>query len=278
MTHKEKANELLRQKYHCSQALFGAFAEDFGLDTRLAFKLSTCFGAGLRMGEVCGCVTASMMILGLAFGFYDAQDRELEMYGNRKTREFMERFKEKMGGSNLCRDILQQDFSTKDGQAVIKQAGLVLKKCPKPIEVSIDIIEEMLAEYEKELADNQQILEEYQKEEHDYIQQEAGFSNKWDDAEIVEHDKMQKVLKKMTKQSRFQKNVSDLIYSSVRRIAFIQFDIRGFKVINDLYGEHFGDEVLYFITDKLGEICNENQYFVNLRSDVFMIVTEYSSQ
>lgn len=278
MTHKEKANELLRQKYHCSQALFGAFAEDFGLDTRLAFKLSTCFGAGLRMGEVCGCVTASMMILGLAFGFYDAQDRELEMYGNRKTREFMERFKEKMGGSNLCRDILQQDFATKDGQMVIKQAGLVLKKCPKPIEVSIDIIEEMLAEYEKELADNQQILEEYQKEEHDYIQQEAGFSNKWDDAEIVEHDKMQKVLKKMTKQSRFQKNVGDLIYSSVRRIAFIQFDIRGFKVINDLYGEHFGDEVLYFITDKLGEICNENQYFVNLRSDVFMIVTEYSSQ
>ena len=64
----------------------------------------------------------------------------------------------------------------------------------------------------------------------------------------------------------------------MRRIAFIQFDIRGFKVINDLYGEHFGDEVLYFITDKLGEICHENQYFVNLRSDVFMIVTEYGTQ
>ncbi len=54
----------------------------------------------------------------------------------------------------------------------------------------------------------------------------------------------------------------------MRRIAFIQFDIRGFKVINDLYGEHFGDEVLYFITDKLGEICHENQYFV----------TEYGTQ
>ena len=76
---------------------------------------------------------------------------------------------------------------------------------------------------------------------------------------------------RMNKLSRFQKNVGSLIYSSVRRIAFIQFDIRGFKVINDLYGEHFGDEVLYFITDKLGEICHENQYFVNLRSDEFMI-------
>ncbi len=142
VTHKEKANELLRQKYHCSQALFGAFAEDFGLDSRLAFKLSTCFGAGLRMGETCGCVTASMMILGLAFGFYDTQDRELEMYGNRRTREFMERFKEAMGGSNLCRDILQQDFATREGREVIKQAGLILKRCPKPIEASIDIADE----------------------------------------------------------------------------------------------------------------------------------------
>ena len=278
MTHKEKAETLLHQKYHCSQALFGAFAEDFGLDSRLAFKLSTCFGAGLRMGETCGCVTASMMVLGLAFGFYDTQDRELEMYGNRKTREFMERFKEAMGGSNLCRDILQQDFATKEGQAIIRQAGLILKKCPKPIEVSIEIIEEMLAEYEKELAENRQIMEEYRKEETDFKKQAEGMADKWNDADIAGHDKMQEVLKRMNKLSRFQKNVGSLIYSSVRRIAFIQFDIRGFKVINDLYGERFGDEVLYFITDKLGEICNENQYFVNLRSDVFMIVTEYGTQ
>lgn len=48
MTHKEKANQLLNQQYHCSQALFGAFAEDFGMDLKTAFKVSTCFGAGMR--------------------------------------------------------------------------------------------------------------------------------------------------------------------------------------------------------------------------------------
>ena len=47
MTHKEKAFHLLHQQYHCSQALFGAFAEDFGLDLKTALKISTCFGGGM---------------------------------------------------------------------------------------------------------------------------------------------------------------------------------------------------------------------------------------
>ena len=34
MTHTERANELLKQDYHCSQALFGAFAGDLGLDIK----------------------------------------------------------------------------------------------------------------------------------------------------------------------------------------------------------------------------------------------------
>ena len=53
MTHTERANELLKQDYHCSQALFGAFAGDLGLDIKTALKLSTCFGVGMRQG---GCL------------------------------------------------------------------------------------------------------------------------------------------------------------------------------------------------------------------------------
>ena len=75
MTHKEKAAQLLNQQYHCSQALFGAFAEDFGIDLKTAFKISTCFGGGMRQGGTCGCITASLLVLGMALGFYDSQDR-----------------------------------------------------------------------------------------------------------------------------------------------------------------------------------------------------------
>ncbi len=96
MTHIEKAEKLLHQKYHCSQALFGAFASDFGLDLKTAFKISTCFGGGMRQGGVCGCITASLMVLGLAFGLYDSQDTEQEIYGNKKTEEFIRRFTEQM--------------------------------------------------------------------------------------------------------------------------------------------------------------------------------------
>lgn len=33
--------------------------------------------------------------------------------------------------------------------------------------------------------------------------------------------------------------------------------------------------MLYWIREKLKEFCNERQFFVNLRSDVFQVVTEY---
>lgn len=52
MTHLERAEQLLHQQYHCSQALFGAFADDLSLDIKTAFKISTCFGAGMRQGSL----------------------------------------------------------------------------------------------------------------------------------------------------------------------------------------------------------------------------------
>ena len=61
---------------------------------------------------------------------------------------------------------------------------------------------------------------------------------------------------------------------TVDKVAFIQFDIRRIKIINDLYGEKFGNEVLDHIMRSLKEQCSEKQYFLNLRSDVFIVVTE----
>lgn len=260
MTHKEKADMLLRQQYHCSQALFGAFVEDFGLDLQTAFKISTCFGAGMRQGDVCGCITASLMVLGMAFGFYDAQDRELEMYGNQKTREFMEKFRERMNGDMMCRDILAHDIATPEGGKIIRQAGLILKNCPRPINHSIDILEEMLAEREREKAED------------------AGGADKWSLENLTNQEELQALMKQNSKKNRFHRNVSELLFSSKKPVAFIQFDIRRFKIINDLYGERFGDEVLYFIRSQLRNICSDRQYFLNLRSDVFMIVTEFSTE
>lgn len=255
MTHKEKAEKLLQQKYHCSQALFGAFADDFGLDLKTAFKISTCFGGGMRQGGTCGCITASLLVLGMALGFYDSQDKEREIYGNKKTEEFIKRFSERMDGMVYCRDILGKDISKPKEMAVIRQEGLILKKCPRAINISIEILEEMLADYLKNVTESS-------------IRPE----------DIPENDEMESVIKSMGRLRRFNRNVRNLLYSSSKGIAFIQFDIQKFKIINDLYGEKFGDEVLDFIISQLKEMCHSEQYYINLHSDVFMVVTEYDRE
>lgn len=254
MTHKEKAEQLLHQQYHCSQALFGAFAGDFGLDLKTAFKISTCFGGGMRQGGTCGCITAAMLVLGMAMGFYDAQDRELEVYGNKKTNEFIMRFREAMNGAVDCRDILGKDISIPEDMAVIRKEGMILKKCPKALRISIDILEDMLAEYLKDVKESSINLED------------------------IPENEMESILKSRRKRNRFQRNVNNLIFSSAKEIGFIQFDIRKFKIINDLYGEKFGDEILEFVIRQLKDLCKDNQFFLNLRSDVFMVVTEFEKE
>ncbi len=225
------------------------------MDLKTAFKVSTCFGGGMRQGGICGCVTASLMVLGMAMGFYDSQDRELEVYCNQKTDEFIHRFMEKMGGDVDCRDILGKDISKPEEMAAIRREGLIWQKCPRALNHSIEILEDMLKAHFRNVTESSIGLE-----------------------DIPEDEELKGLLKNIGKLRRFRRHVNQLLFSSEKEIAFIQFDIRKFKIINDLYGEKFGDEILEFVTDELGKYCHHEQFFINLRSDVFMVVTEYDSE
>ena len=191
----------------------------------------------------------------MALGFYDAQDKEQEIYGNKKTEEFIKCFSQKMDGVVYCRDILGKDISKPEEMAFIRKEGLTLQKCPRAIHVSIDLLEEILSDYLKDKMESSIRLE-----------------------DIPQNDELQSVLKRMSKLSRFRRNVNNLLHASNKNIGFIQFDIRKFKIVNDLYGEKFGDEILDFVIKQLGEYCRQEQFFVNLRSDVFMVVTEYERE
>ena len=63
-----------------------------------------------------------------------------------------------------------------------------------------------------------------------------------------------------------------------KEIAFIQFDVERFKLINETYGVEVGDELLQFINDTLALICTEEQPFCRLTADVFMIVTTFENK
>lgn len=151
MTHMEKAMELLRQNYHCSQAVLGAFAGDFGLDLRTTLRISTCYGGGMRQETTCGCVTGGLLVLGLAFGFNDSQDRGPEACDNYRTEEYIRAFRERMHGDVHCGVILSRDIFIPEAMEAVRQESLPQGKCPRAFLASIEILEHMLKEHGGEL-------------------------------------------------------------------------------------------------------------------------------
>ncbi len=256
MTHKERAERLIRQQYHCTQAILGAFADNIGLDLKTALKISTCFGGGMRKGEVCGCLTGAAMVLGMAYGYYDAQDKEQEVLGIRKTEELVQRFSERTEGKLACREILGYDLSRPEEIAVIHEKNLMGRICPGVLNACIEILEELLPADLKSAS----------------IEEEEELDN------MAGSNEMRTILISQNRFRRFKRNVGELLLSSQKEIAFIQFDIRQFKVVNDLYGEKIGDEILQFVSEQLQAVCGDRQYFIHLRSDVFMLVTEYDDE
>ncbi len=63
-----------------------------------------------------------------------------------------------------------------------------------------------------------------------------------------------------------------------RQYAFIQFDIRNFRYVNDKYGSTIGDEILAYINDTLDLLCDENHLHCRLASDIYEIVTYFNSK
>ncbi len=61
-------------------------------------------------------------------------------------------------------------------------------------------------------------------------------------------------------------------------IAFIQFDVERFKLINETYGVETGDDLLQFFNDSLALVCTEEQPFCRLTADVYMIVTTFDTK
>ena len=112
-----KAIELFGQGYMCSQAVFAAFSEQFGITEQQALKIGGCFGGGMNKGEVCGACTGALMVLGMKYGY-------------------------------ICRDILGCDISTEEGRAYALDNGLFGKLCPEMVKTAAEIVSEMLAENE----------------------------------------------------------------------------------------------------------------------------------
>lgn len=117
----KKASEMFGGGYYCSQAVLGAFCEEYGLDKETAFRISSGLNSGARCSEICGAVSGAVLVISLRYG--DSSE-----VCNQKVEEFMNVFKERYG-EIVCRNILGCDISTPEGRAKAIKDGLFGTLC-----------------------------------------------------------------------------------------------------------------------------------------------------
>lgn len=147
MNRADRAIELFNNNFNCSQAVFTVFATEYGISEELALKLATSFGGGARSGEMCGAVSGALMVLGLKYGHFIAENNEQKQKAYSLGQEFVRRFKEK-NNSIVCRDLLGYDLSKPDEFEIIASKGLFKTICPNMVRSAVNILEQMLCEYE----------------------------------------------------------------------------------------------------------------------------------
>jgi len=147
MDRKQKAVDYFSQKLHCSQSVLAAFAEECGITEEQALRLGSCFGTGMRKGEVCGAVTGALMVLGLLYGQKKAGDAEGRQTSNKVNDLMMDRFKEKCG-SYICNDLLGCDVTTSEGIQYCRDNKLFTDFCPKMVAVAVEVVEEIIKSQE----------------------------------------------------------------------------------------------------------------------------------
>ena len=139
---KEKALRCFADHLHCSQSVLAAFSEECGITDETAFRLGSCFGSGMRRGNVCGACAGALRVLGLMYGETHAGDREGRQRTNALNDLMMNRFSE-ANGSCICNDLLGCDIRTPEGVQYARDHHLFTEFCPKMVASAVEILEKI---------------------------------------------------------------------------------------------------------------------------------------
>ena len=105
----QKAMNLFKEGYNCSQSVFLAFKDLYGIDRHTALKLSSSFGGGMgRLRDVCGSVSGMFLTAGILYGYDSPKDRSSKTEHYKRIQELARSFEE-LNGSIVCRELLGLD-------------------------------------------------------------------------------------------------------------------------------------------------------------------------
>ena len=149
----EKAVELFKSGYNCSQSVFAAFADMYGLTPEQAFKVAASFGAGIgRMRETCGAACGMFLLAGMETGATEGSDRAGKSANYALVQELAAQFKE-INGSIKCGDLL--GLTKKEPIVPIAEARTEQYYKKRPCTEMVRIAATLWAEHLKKTAEEQ---------------------------------------------------------------------------------------------------------------------------
>ena len=122
----EKAVELFKSGYNCSQSVVAAFADMYGFTQEQALRMSASFGGGIgRMRQTCGAACGMFLLAGLEKGAVDGKDREGKAANYALVQQLAEEFR-KRNGSMICAELL--GLKKPEGSSTPSPHGAVLRQ------------------------------------------------------------------------------------------------------------------------------------------------------
>mgnify|MGYP002517861798 CR=1 FL=1 len=137
----EKAVELFKEGFNCSQAVVAAFADKYGFTREQALKMSASFGGGIgRMRETCGAACGMFILAGLETGCTDAADRQGKADNYAFVQELAEKFRRE-NGSLICAELLGlRERAPQEPTPEERTKGYYMKRpCVKMVETAARI-------------------------------------------------------------------------------------------------------------------------------------------
>ncbi|MEW6364796.1 MAG: C-GCAxxG-C-C family protein [Acidobacteriota bacterium] len=140
----DRALALFAAGYNCAQAIFTAYAAGEEIPERLALSLPSAFGGGIaRMGETCGAVSGSFMVIGRHAGRLEKDPLMIKECAYAMVEEFVDAFAARHG-SIRCRDLLGYDLSNPADYARVKAEDVIGQRCPAFVRSAAEVLESVL--------------------------------------------------------------------------------------------------------------------------------------
>ena len=137
----DRAEELFREGYNCSQSVFAAFADVVGMKPEEAAKIASPFGAGFgKLREVCGAVSGMTLLAGHLAGYAYPEEYEEKKALYELIRKMCAEF-ESAQGSIICRELLGLQKGEDIGEPSVRteeyyQSRPCVRACRKAAEIA----------------------------------------------------------------------------------------------------------------------------------------------